>query len=108
MTKPFLLAVAAAVSILVACPESRASSFCSVASTSDGFAALRAEPNTRAAVLARLRAGDEVMLDPVVAPRGRWVRVSWWRGTERVDNARHAARGQGWLHDSLLERDSCG
>lgn len=106
MTRLLSLTAAAAVaaaSLALAGPAS-ATAFCMVKRTSDGFAAVRSGPTTDAPILARLRAGDEVML--VLDPQGRWQRVRWWRGQERVNDSRSTPRGEGWMHLSLVE--DCG
>jgi hypothetical protein len=79
-----------------------ATAYCEIKTTADGFAALRAAPSRDARIVARMRAGDEVLLRE--GDSGVWRRVSWWRGSERLSGAR--PRATGFVHRSLV--DLCG
>ncbi len=65
----------------------RASAFCEVLPTADGFVALREEPRANAKLIGRMKAGDEVMIGQ--GERGRWIEVTWFRGQ---DGRRRALR----------------
>ena len=87
----------------------RASLFCEIKSTRDGFVALRGRPNPDAPLLHRMRPGDEVLLRP--ERRGAWQRVTYWRGG-RFRSGRNPDGDQptaiGWMHKDLVAPDSCG
>lgn len=86
-----------------------ASLFCEIRPTRDGFAALRAGPAPDAALLHRMRPGDEVMIYP--GRRGRWIEVAYWRGGRwrtGTNPAGDPVTAVGWMHEALLKPDSCG
>jgi hypothetical protein len=99
-----LVITAAVIGLMSAMGPASATAFCAVKSTADGFVALRAAPSPDASIVARMRAGDEVLL--VNAPQGRWQRVRWWRGEERVTERRTEPRASGWVNVALIE--DCG
>lgn len=83
----------------------RATSFCDIRKTKDGFVALRAGPGPDARMLAKMTSRDEVMLGE--ARVGDWVEVTWWRGDDRLSK-RHGGHGlQGWMNGALLG-ELCG
>ena len=57
-----------------------ASLFCEINKSPDGFAALRAGPDPKARLVARMRVGDEALIDGGVERRGKWEYVTWWKG----------------------------
>jgi uncharacterized protein YraI len=79
-----------------------ATTFCEVRATSDGFVALRSGPSTSASIVARMRAGDEVLLGGERV--GAWESVRWWRAQERLDGK--PPRGTGFVHHGLVA--DCG
>lgn len=91
---------AMAVGLLVVASEAGATSFCAIKPTSDGFVALRAEPNASSGLVARMRVGDEVQL--LGETSGRFERVLWWKGDTRLSKGYEAISGTGWVHASLI------
>ncbi|CAN7635421.1 SH3 domain-containing protein [Bosea sp. LjRoot90] len=93
MTRPALLAL---LGLLVHGGDARASLFCVVPETADGFVALRAAPSAQGRLILRMRAGDEVQI--VEGGRGGWSKVRHWPGDARLANGYtgftegHAAR----------------
>lgn len=106
MINPPRLSTLTVILVLASALPAAASSFCEVPSTSDGFVALRAGPSKSATLVARMKAGDEVMILEDTEPRGRWYRVQWWRGQDRLDKGFEHTSGKGWVHGSLL--NDCG
>ncbi|MFN3891186.1 MAG: SH3 domain-containing protein [Beijerinckiaceae bacterium] len=83
---------------------SRATEFCLIRKTADGFAALRAAPSLNAKLVARMRTGEEVQLAQGV--KGRWREVIYWRGGDRLAKGYSAHTAKGWVDERLLE--DCG
>ena len=86
-----------------------ATEFCDIKKTPDGFVALRERPDARGKLVARMKAGDEVMLNNVVAAKNGWTRVYWWKGGRfqgQTVKGIEAADGQGWVNSKLL--GECG
>ncbi len=87
-----------------------ASEFCEIPKTSDGFVALRDKPSAGAALRARMRVGDEVMIDNSIAARNGWSPVYWWKGGrfqgQKVKGL-DKSDGKGWVNTKLLG-DECG
>lgn len=73
--------------------------------------ALRAEPNARGKRVARMKPGDEVMLDTTVDDKNGWTRVYWWKGGRFTASGDFKglgkANGEGWVYGKLLG-DACG
>ena len=87
-----------------------ASEFCDIRKTRDGFIALRAKPDAGAAMVARMKPGDEVMIDNEVAARNGWSRVYWWSGGRAQGDKMKGldqTNGKGWVNSKLLG-DECG
>ena len=87
-----------------------ATEFCDIKPTPDGFVALRERPDARGRLVARMKSGDEVMLDNIVAGKNGWTRVYWWKGGRfqgRTVKGLDRADGQGWVNSRLLG-DECG
>ena len=83
---------------------SYATEFCMIRKTSDGFAALRAAPDLKAKLLARMKTGEEVQL--AQGEKGRWREVIYWRGEDRLTKGYDAHTATGWVDGRLLE--DCG
>jgi hypothetical protein len=83
----------------------RASLFCYVKPTADGFVALRRAPRVTAPMLGRMKAGDEVQLG--LGRKGKWIEVYWWHGDDRLEKGFHTKAGHGWVVRRLIE-DECG
>ena len=87
----------------------RASTFCEIRATRDGFVALRVGPGPSARLLERMKPGDEVLLGQ--GRQGRWVEVAYWRGG-RFARGRNPTgdppTAKGWMHEGLIADDSCG
>ena len=87
-----------------------ATEFCDIKQTADGFVALRERPEVKGKLVARMKIGDEVMINNSslqrMAGRGSTggkagaSRVSRLKGIEKAD-------GQGWVNSRLLG-DECG
>lgn len=101
---PPLFAVSAFAVLLFAAASARASEFCEVVDTPDGFVALRAAPRADAPLVERMKAGDEVMLLPETA--GAWVHVRFWRAGERLKEGGFERFAVGWANGRYLE--DCG
>lgn len=97
-------AIAAAVLSTLAAAPAQASLFCEVIKTRDNFVALRDAPNPSGKLLARMKQGDEVMLegDPV----GAWTRVTFWPDNNRIEAGEKARTIRGFVNRRLL--DMCG
>ena len=104
------LLAAVAVWVLLSPAASHASIFCDVRKTGDGFLALRAAPDPKARLIARMHAGDEVLVRDDVAARGGWVFVTWWKGGRfkvKRDSGYDPSDADGWMRETLLA-DECG
>ncbi len=87
----------------------RASLFCELKPTRDGFVALRAGPSASAPLIQRMRPDDEVMLGE--RRKGTWVEVTYWRGGRFASGTRPEGdppTARGWMNAALLKVDSCG
>ena len=87
-----------------------ATEFCDIKQTPDEFIALRAEPSAKGKLVARMKPGDEVMLNNIVAEKNGWTRVYWWKGGRfqgQTVKGIERADGQGWVNSRLLG-DECG
>lgn len=62
--------------------DARASLFCIVPETGDGFVALRAAPGAKSRLTLRMKAGDEVQI--VEGGHGGWSKVRYWPGDTRL------------------------
>ena len=83
-----------------------ATAFCEVASSKDGFAALRAAPDRGAKIVMKLTPAHMVQLHPVKSTPTRnkdWVAVSAipYGQSERI-------LARGWIHKAMIVPDSCG
>ena len=91
--------------------SARATEFCDIKQTPDGFMALRERPSAKGKLVARMKTGDEVMINNIVAEKNGWTRVYWWKGGRFNDAG--AFKGlskvdaQGWVNSKLLG-DECG
>lgn len=87
-----------------------ATEFCSIRKMPDGFLALRDQPSAKGKLLARMKPGDEVMINNIVDEKNGWVRVYWFKGGRfRGDITRgiESADKEGWVNGKLLG-DECG
>lgn len=75
-------AMLAVLGLLLNAADGRASSFCLVPKTADGFVALRAAPAAQSRLILRMKAGDEVQI--VEGGRGGWSKVRHWPGDTRL------------------------
>jgi hypothetical protein len=113
MQRPLILALAAGVvgGALFGGNPAGATAFCNIPSMPDGFLALRDQPSAKGKLVARMKEGDEVMLNITVADRNGWTRVYWWRGGRFNDDGSFKgigkATGQGWVNGKLLGEE-CG
>ena len=95
---------------LFATGSARATEFCGIRKTPDGFIALRAEATAKGKLVARMKPGDEVMLNNIVEEKNGWTRVYWWKGGRfhgQTVKGIESADGQGWVNGKLLG-DECG
>ena len=89
--------------------SARATEFCDIKQTPDGFVALRERPDARGKLLGRMKSDDEVMLDNTVAEKNGWTRVYWWKGGRfhgQTVKGPDRADGHGWVNSRLL--GECG
>jgi hypothetical protein len=107
----FVLGIAAVLACtLPGAGSAGATEFCSIRKMPDGFLALREQPNAKGKLLARMKPGDEVMINNIVAEKNGWTRVYWFKdGRFRGETARgiESADKQGWVNSRLLG-DECG
>jgi uncharacterized protein YraI len=96
------LALATALSVP---SPARATMFCPILKSRDGFVALRAGPGTRYPVIARMKEGDEV-LAVTDADRNGWMRVHHWWGLERHDDKTRTNYRKGFVHKRYV--GDCG
>jgi hypothetical protein len=94
----------ATLSLAVGVTSSQATEFCLIRKTSDGFAALRAAPDVKAKLLARMKTGEEVQI--AQGEKGRWREVIYWQGEDRLTKGYEAHTAKGWVDGRLLE--DCG
>jgi len=95
---------------LFATGSASATEFCGIRKTPDGFIALRDQPTARGKLVARMKPGDEVMLNNIVEEKNGWARVYWWKGGRfhgQTVKGIESADGQGWVNGKLLG-DECG
>lgn len=97
-------ALAAAYLAAFATAPARASLFCEVVKTRDGFVALREAPSASGKLLARMKPGDEAMLagEPVAG----WTPVIFWPDRNRIEAGEKARVIRGYVNRKLL--DICG
>jgi hypothetical protein len=80
--------------------SARATAFCDVRPTRDGFVALRDAPSPDGRLIRRIKSGEDVQLDRERPARGNWMSV-YYRGPDRSLNLR------GWVNQRLIG-DTCG
>jgi hypothetical protein len=88
----------------------RATAFCDIRKTRDGFVALRARPDAKAPLIARMHVGDEVLVRDDVAARGGFMFVTWWKGGRfkvKREVGYDPPDRDGWVHKALIA-DECG
>lgn len=102
--RPVALIALLAVALACGVTSAQATEFCLIRKTSDGFAALRAAPDLKAKLLARMKTGEEVQL--AQGERGRWREVIYWRGEDRLTKGYESHTAKGWVDGRLLE--DCG
>lgn len=75
--------------------------YCYVRRTADGFVALRAGPDPGARLLARMRPGEEVLLEE--GRSGPWQRAHLMRRNGRGEDGGFAPNSpSGWVHSALI------
>jgi len=87
-----------------------ATEFCDIKPTPDGFIGLRERPDAKGKLVARMKVGDEVMINNIVAEKNGWTRVYWWKGGRFQGQSVRGiekADGQGWAKSKLIG-DACG
>ena len=87
-----------------------ATEFCSIKKMPDGFLALRDQPSAKGKLLARMKPGDEVMINNIVDEKNGWARVYWFKGGRfkgDITRGIESADKQGWVNGKLLG-DECG
>jgi hypothetical protein len=93
MIRPALLAF---FGIALSADDGRASLFCLIPATADGFVALRAAPDAQSRLILKMKAGDEVQI--VQGGRRGWERVRHWPGDTRL------AKGYGGFSEGHVAR----
>jgi hypothetical protein len=84
---------------------------CTVMPTADGFVALRAKPSLKGRILARMRAGEVVVIETKngkYVESGSWIRVSHYPGEEMPlpSDAEFKDVRTGWAKSRFV--DECG
>lgn len=90
--------------------QANATIFCDVVPTHAGVAPLRAAPAATARLIARMHAGDEVLLRDDVEAKNGWIFVTWWKGGRfkvKQSAGYDPSNGEGWVMGSQLA-DECG
>ena len=104
------MTVAVLASLLMTAPAS-ATLYCDVLPPPNDFAALRAGPSPKARLVARMRVGDEVLIDGGVQRRGNWEYVTWWKGgrfkKKHPEGGYDPHDGRGWVLGKFLAEE-CG
>jgi hypothetical protein len=90
---------------LAAAQPAAATVYCTILKSPDGFVALRAGPGADAKLVAKMRAGDEVLA--MDGNKGRWWPVVHWRGDDRHHETRRNNTRKGWMHGRYMS-DMCG
>ena len=101
----FVISLALATALLGQTMPASATEFCYVKKTSDGFVALRRAPGPQSQIVARMKAGDEVMLG--LGVKGNWLEVTWWHGDDRLTKGYDKKSGQGWVNRKFIDEE-CG
>lgn len=98
-----LIAVAA---VTLAAYSARATLYCEIADSSDGFAALRVAPDRKARLVMKLTKSHMVLIDDTKVPPAN---AKVWVGVSAVpfDDPRNIL-ARGWIHKSMIKPDSCG
>jgi hypothetical protein len=95
---------------LLSITPAAATEFCDVRKTPDGFVALRTSPNPKAKLVARMKAGDEVLGDSTVDSVKGWIYVTWWKGGRfktGKPNGYDDPSGKGWVYGKFID-ELCG
>lgn len=107
---PLLILSACLAAVMLAhIKPAAATVFCDVKKTRDGFVALRAEPDSRAKLVARMRFGDEVQAITTAGNVNGWMQVIWWKGGRFKSGAAAGydkSDGKGWAYRKFI--DECG
>jgi hypothetical protein len=94
---------------LLSAGSALATEFCVIKKTADGFVALRAQPDAKGKLVARMKVGDEVMLNNTVDSANGWTRVYWWKGgpaRKAIVVGIDKASDEGWVNAKLIA--DCG
>jgi hypothetical protein len=97
------------VSLLSIAPAA-ATEYCNVRKTPDGFVALRTSPSPKAKLIAKMKAGDEVLGDSTVDSVKGWMYVTWWKGgrfKSGKPNGYDNPNGKGWVYGKFVD-ELCG
>ncbi len=100
-----VLAACAGAMAMAAAAPARATLYCEIASTRDGFGALREAPDRNSRMVMKVTPDLMVLLDPIRQPPANakdWLAVTVVKGEPKRNI------GRGWLHKSLIKPDSCG
>jgi hypothetical protein len=100
----FVILVAIFATLVSFTGPARATLFCVIPQTPDGFVALRAAPDANARLVASMRPGDEVQL--LDGKQGRWLEVRHWHGEDRLQEPTRNLFRRGWAHARYL--GDCG
>jgi hypothetical protein len=95
---------------IIPCASASATLFCEILKTSDGFVALRAEPNPNARLIARMHVGDEVLVDDTPNKPKGWTHFTWWKGGRfkaKHEYGYDKPNAVGWAFDRYVG-DTCG
>jgi hypothetical protein len=82
---------------------------CGVKETSEGFVALRTEPNSESRLVAKMRAGDTMWIDleRLVPPRDGWVFINWVKQETEAKTGGITSQidGKGWVRENLMDEE---
>jgi hypothetical protein len=104
-----IIAISLALASLGLAGKVRATIYCDIKPTRDGFVALRSGPSPTARLIAKMRPGDEVQVG--IERKGRFIEVTYWRGGRFAsgrDGIVDPSTAVGWMHEDLVAPDSCG
>lgn len=83
----------------------RASLYCEISATKDGFAAVRAAPTRNAGIVKKHPQNQLILLDDTRKPPAS---AKDWLAVSIEDASSKRIVGRGWVHKSLIKADSCG
>ncbi len=83
----------------------RATLYCEIVVTKDGFAAIRSAPSRSAGIVKKYPQDQLILLDDTRTPPAT---AKDWTAVSIEDPVTKRIVARGWLHKSLIKPDSCG